>query len=230
MGGVSKYFVYEHWRPDKDVCFYVGKGCGRRAKSKQGRNKYHTNIQNKLARMGMCLEVRLVASGLSEDEALELERSRIQFWKSLGVRISNIHFSGQKSQTMKWTDERKLAHSIRLREPETRAKRSASLKGRKPNLEHLAKLADAKRGVKTGPMPDWHKEKIRAAKLGEKHSKEWVRKVADAKRGKKLGPRSSPVSAEARKKMSDGMKAYHAKRRLLKDVAYASDLSDSPAL
>lgn len=227
MGGVNKYFVYEHWRPDKDICFYVGKGCGKRAKSKQGRNKYHTNIQAKLARMGMCLEVRLVASGLSEDEALELERSRIKFWKSLGVKISNIHFSGQKSQTMKWTDERRAAHSIRLREPETRAKRSAAQKGRKLTPEHLANMSAARKGLKTGPMPDWHKEKIRAAKLGEKHSEEWVRKVADAKRGKKLGPRSSPLSEDARKKMSDGMKAYHARRRLLKNVAPVSDLRDN---
>jgi len=27
------YYVYEHWRPDKDICFYVGKGKGSRANS-----------------------------------------------------------------------------------------------------------------------------------------------------------------------------------------------------
>ena len=25
--GLEIFYVYEHWRPDKSVCFYVGKGC-----------------------------------------------------------------------------------------------------------------------------------------------------------------------------------------------------------
>ena len=32
MAQSANYYVYEHWRPDKDVCFYVGKGKGGRAK------------------------------------------------------------------------------------------------------------------------------------------------------------------------------------------------------
>jgi hypothetical protein len=27
--------VYEHWRPDKDVCFYVGRGRKRRGRQKR---------------------------------------------------------------------------------------------------------------------------------------------------------------------------------------------------
>jgi hypothetical protein len=33
----KKFYVYEHWRPDKDVCFYVGKGHGRRAYKTAGK-------------------------------------------------------------------------------------------------------------------------------------------------------------------------------------------------
>lgn len=30
---MSIFYVYEHWRPDKDVCFYVGKGSKGRART-----------------------------------------------------------------------------------------------------------------------------------------------------------------------------------------------------
>lgn len=70
MKNPNCYYVYEHWRPDKDVCFYVGKGKKYRAYDmKTGRSGYHGNIQAKLARMGMCVEIRLVADGLSEIDA-----------------------------------------------------------------------------------------------------------------------------------------------------------------
>lgn len=50
----NKFYVYEHWRPDKDICFYVGKGKGRRANVMYGRGSHHERIQAKLKRLGMC--------------------------------------------------------------------------------------------------------------------------------------------------------------------------------
>jgi hypothetical protein len=55
------FYVYEHWRPDKDVCFYVGKGKDGRANVFSRKNAHYNSIVAKLARLGMCVEVRLVA-------------------------------------------------------------------------------------------------------------------------------------------------------------------------
>jgi hypothetical protein len=83
------FYVYEHWRPDKDICFYVGKGRGKRAYNFAQRSVHHKRIVNKLSRLGMCVEVRLVASGLQESVAFAIERQRIAFWRSVGVAIIN---------------------------------------------------------------------------------------------------------------------------------------------
>ena len=45
----GKFYVYEHWRPDRGECFYVGKGHGRRAYDmRRGRNRWHKFMQEKL--------------------------------------------------------------------------------------------------------------------------------------------------------------------------------------
>lgn len=102
------YFVYEHWRPDKDVCFYVGKGKGRRAiEMRVSRNKYHRNVQAKLARLGMCAEVRMVANGLTESRAFEIERERIAFWRTIGIKLTNISAGGDGPSGIRRTDAEK---------------------------------------------------------------------------------------------------------------------------
>jgi hypothetical protein len=81
------FYVYEHWRLDKDECFYVGKGKNKRAYS-ANRNQHWKNIVAKLEREGSAWEVRIVASGLTEEQAFNIEIERIEFWKSK-VDLSN---------------------------------------------------------------------------------------------------------------------------------------------
>ena len=50
------FYVYEHWRPDRDEPFYVGKGRGGRANMMARRNKYHKAIQGKLHKNGYAVE------------------------------------------------------------------------------------------------------------------------------------------------------------------------------
>ena len=90
-----KFYIYEHWRPDRDECFYVGKGHGVRANWLRGRNQHHRAIQAKLSRLGMAVEVRMVRTGLSEDEAFTLEIERIAFWRNAGVDLANITNGGR---------------------------------------------------------------------------------------------------------------------------------------
>jgi hypothetical protein len=83
------FYVYEHWRPDRDECFYVGKGMGGRANKMRDRNLHHRAIVKKLSALGMAVEVRMVATGLDEETAFEIEVERIAFWRAAGIDLAN---------------------------------------------------------------------------------------------------------------------------------------------
>jgi hypothetical protein len=89
------FYVYEHWRTDRDECFYVGKGKGNRAYNLKSRNKHHKAIMAKLSREGFAMEVRIVQSGLSEQDAFLLEIERINFWRESGVDLANMTNGGE---------------------------------------------------------------------------------------------------------------------------------------
>lgn len=88
------FYVYEHIRPDTGLCFYVGKGCRGRANNMQWRNRHHKNIQAKLASLGMCVEVRMVADCLTEDEAFTIEIDHIAWWRAKSVKLANVSSGG----------------------------------------------------------------------------------------------------------------------------------------
>ena len=99
----NRFYVYEHWRPDRDECFYVGKGKGKRAYEMNRNNPHHRNIIKKLQSLGMCAEIRLVADGLEESDAFAMEIERIAFWRSIGVNIVNVSSGGQGPSGRKHT-------------------------------------------------------------------------------------------------------------------------------
>lgn len=127
------FYVYEHWRPDKDVCFYVGKGKDDRAwRKRKSRNIYYMRVVNKLERLGMCVEVRMVQSGLIEFAALALEVERIVFWRSQGVQLANLTDGGEgvsglkhKAKTKRILRAKSKAAALRIAaDPEAKAQRS----------------------------------------------------------------------------------------------------------
>lgn len=163
----NNFYVYEHWRPDKNECFYVGKGRtgrGSRANNFHHRNKWHLAINAKLIRAGLSIEVRFVAERLSEDDAFHLEIERIAHWRSLGVMLSNITdggegFSGGRHST------------------ESKGKISDRLKGRIYSPDTLAKMsAGQKRRAETTDVI----EKLTAYHVGRVHSKEEKLKRANS--------------------------------------------------
>jgi len=91
----NNFYVYEHWRLDRDECFYVGKGKGNRAYRMSNRNSHHKAIQAKLIRIGSSMEVRVVADGLTNEEAILLEIERISFWKDAGADLTNMTDGGE---------------------------------------------------------------------------------------------------------------------------------------
>jgi hypothetical protein len=75
------FYVYEHWRPDTDNCFYVGKGKGRRAwDMKNDRNIRHLSVTSELLSIGLTVDVRVIIKDLSNKTAYSLEADRIAFY------------------------------------------------------------------------------------------------------------------------------------------------------
>lgn len=151
-----KFYVYEHWRPDLDLCFYVGKGKGRRAVNIGHRNREHAKVVAELAAQGMCVEVRMFASDLAEDDAFFIEVERIRFWRSIGVVLANFTDGGEGFSG--FVRPRGIKGS-----PESRAKLSASRMGIQFTPEHRAKLAAKKLGKARPPFTEETRAKMRAA-------------------------------------------------------------------
>jgi NUMOD3 motif len=171
------FYVYEHWRPDRDEPFYVGKGKGSRANLMSRRNPHHKAIQAKLHGMGMAVEVRIVAAGLTEEEAFILECDRIKMWERAGIDLANMTIGGEGPAGRRLSEEHKR-------------KISESSKGRKNKpitQDTRKKMSEAKRGMKL--------------RLGAKLSDETKTKISKSNKGKSKG-KGVPKSEEHKKKIS----------------------------
>lgn len=201
---MSEFYVYEHWRPDTGVCFYVGKGKDNRAYS-MNRKGWHSYIVAKLEGNGLRVEVRIVADGMSEQDAFDLERRRIAHHgrkdRGTGTLVNSTDGGDGRAG---WKAS-----------PETCAKIAAALTGNTNfsgkicSPEHRAKISEAHAGK---VLTEDHKRRISEAKTGcfgtftgKSHSAESRAKMAAGSRGKK-------ASTETRKKMSDSHKARSASK------------------
>jgi hypothetical protein len=200
------FYVYEHWRPDRGECFYVGKGRGNRANLMKRRNKHHKAIQEKLVRLGMCVEVRLVAHSLSEAEAFDLEKKRIALWRFENCDLANMTDGGEGTSGHR--AERTL---------EWRAKLSTAKKG-KCNYKLVMASAAAKRGK---PHTPEHRAAISAA------AKKRFENL-DVREKFRLCSVGRIVSEESRKKMSEAAKARRQREKTMALVA-AGELTIAPA-
>jgi hypothetical protein len=167
---MTKYYVYEHWRLDRDECFYVGKGTGIRAFNMWKRNKYHKAIQAKLNREGSGIEVRMVATGLTESEAHEIEMKQIIFWREAGIELANLTMGGEgqtgrvvSAETRQRISQAQIGKKRYWRNP-YHQKRMVEA-ARTP--EARAKQSLARLGKKTGPRPPHVMEALLAANLGK---------------------------------------------------------------
>jgi hypothetical protein len=142
------FLVYEHWRPDTGLCFYVGKGKMKRAHSFR-RGNYYDRIIAKLARSGMKPEVRIVQSGMTEDAAFALEIKLIAFWRAAGIGIANRTAGGDGTSGKR--------HSER-----TRAKIRQKALGRKSSPETKALMSKIRSAWK---WSDETKAKMRKSAL-----------------------------------------------------------------
>ena len=211
------FYVYEHWRLDRDECFYVGKGHGGRAYKRSGRNSHWTNIVAKLERIGSGYEIRLVATNLSEEEAFAIERERIAFWRDI-VDLANMSSGGEGLADPSEEIRQKIsaAHTGKLVSDETRAKLSkihkgkklteeqkemagSSMRGKKHSSETKAKMSHSSIGKNKGKVrTEEQKQHLRELNTGEKnaffgkkHSEETRAKMRATKAANKAAKKES---------------------------------------
>lgn len=225
------FYVYEHWRPDRGECFYVGKGRGRRANElRNNRNRLHKFIQEKLSRLGTAVEVRIVADGLSESEAFALERERIALWRADGADLANWTDGGEGPSGYKQTiDHRQKKNaSVRayystLEGQATRAKIAAASiaanTGRSPNAETRHKMSVTRKAMARTPS------QLALGRVGANKTPEHIAAIVVAKaaaRARRLSEEAPGVAEarEARRRERRSLRAAE-RYRLQKSLALA---------
>ncbi len=198
------------------ICFpngklYVGKTMSTAARRFRGHvsDTQHGSayIVHKALRKYSSESIRLVTlrSGLTDDEAKELEKFYIAEW---GLTSDNNGYNmtaggdGCAGRVPSAKTRQKIADANRrrYRDPEQRRKTGEALAGRRLTGEHLAKTrANAAKGIEIRrgkPLSTEHRQKIGEAQRGKRLSHETRQKMANARRGKKH-------SRETRCKMSE---------------------------
>jgi group I intron endonuclease len=157
---MKTHYTYAHAKPDGTI-FYIGKGIGRRAYSKN-RNNYWKNI---VAKYGY--EVQILAHWNTEKESLDHEVLLIACMKDMGIELCNLTDGGEGATGYKHKEE----HKVKLK-GNTYGSSSwgMTFKGKKHSAESRAKMSYVRIGNKN--------------KLGAKLSDESRNKISKAKTGK----------------------------------------------
>lgn len=164
------FYVYEHWRPDTNTCFYVGKGSLRRAWVMANRNSHHKAIQSKLTSMGLAIDVRIIVKNLTEETAFLVERDLINFYGK--SNLANMTDGGE---------------GVSNPANETSGKMSTGRKGKPLSSEHKAKLSLAAKGRVYRPISDETRQKLsvrQKARVRNPFSDNAKLKMSLAKRGR----------------------------------------------
>lgn len=185
--------VYRHRKITDLEVFYVGiSGDKTRHNNKVSRSSFWKNIESKHGR-----SVEIIASGLTRDDACELEEFLIQEYgrRDLGTGLLvNLTTGGDFFKHSELS--KKKMSIIALKSFKGHAK------GRVASKEERLHLSKVKTGSK---MPRSAVEKTRLANTGRKHSKETRDKVSLSKTGGKH-PRSKRVIDSETKKVFECIK------------------------
>lgn len=223
----SVFYIYEHWRPDTGVCFYVGKGHGDRA-YRFRRNNYYNHIAQKLARAGLKIDVRILQSGLDEASALALEVERIAYWRAQGMKLANITSGGEGVSGLRHTQQTrakiraKRAMQKIIHSPEARRNMSLAQMGHPVSREARIKQSRTMTGRK---MPEVTRAALRSANTGSHRSPEARERMSAWQRGvpkpesfremRRTVMTGTHRSKETREKMRESQKARWARLKVI---------------
>jgi hypothetical protein len=155
MSPDRKFYVYAHYRESDGRIFYVGKGCGKRAHSSQGRSEYWHRISAKHRR-----SVKKLRDCLPEACAFSLEKALIAIHKE---NLCNATDGGEGATGLKRTTEWRSAMSIRV------SGENNPMFGRREPLseEHKAKIGLANRKPKPKGFGDAVSKRMAGVALTE---------------------------------------------------------------
>lgn len=189
---MQDFYVYEHWRSDTGLPFYVGKGRGNRASNLFVRGKHYRQLVSKLKRLGFEIEIRKIFTGLSEELAFTLEKATISYWKARNIPLINKTAGGGGTSGYRWTRQQKLQSScvakLRWKKPTYRSKVEAAVKQAMRRPDVLAKSAA------------WHQDPRKRAKHRESLKASWRDPEVRAER-------LAVYTAEHRGRLSEATKA-----------------------
>lgn len=155
---MTEFYVYLHRKGLDNKPFYVGKGKGRRAWVKSGRNERWNRT---VAKHGLTVEI--LFDGLTEEESLAVEVDCILELRSFGYDLCNMTSGGEGTSGHAVSEETRLkiskAHKGRIKDEKWRENMSKSQKGRK--------------------LPAHRVEQMRKINLGKKQSEETKAKRAE---------------------------------------------------
>jgi len=215
------FYVYEHWRPDTNTCFYVGKGKNKRAWDlKNMRNRHFKAVISKLISLGLAVDIRIFANNLSEEDAIQLEIERIAFYGMENLTNMTSGGDGLKNPTEETRKKISDAHKKRFENPEERQKMSLIKKGTKVSEETKAKISRASKLRRATPETKLNMSiaakkrgishetrlKINSARIGLKRSDETKKAISEKLKGK-------IVSLETRAKLSEANRLYRLRKK-----------------
>lgn len=175
---MSVAYTYMHCRPGQSTPFYIGRGVGRRAWHRGGRNKHWHNVVSKNG-----FDVHVLAKWPSEKEANDHEIFLINTFRKMGVELCNVTDGGEGARGRRQTSEAK-------------AKVSAANKGRTRSAEWREALAQRMRGR---TVTDSEREKKRARMTGIEKTPELIESYLPALRAAMQRPEVRAKISEAAK-------------------------------
>lgn len=170
----NDFFVYVHTRNDTGEVFYVGKGRGRRLKTKRHHNQHWMRVAEKHG-----FTVHLKHSGLSETCAFTLEKILIARHRKLGSPLVNMTDGGEGVSGAVFSEE-------------AREKMRLAKVGKKLSADHVQKIAASNTGKKrTEEQKSWFKTRV--------FTDSYRKAISEGLKGRKLSPASIAKMKETRK-------------------------------
>ena len=163
------FYTYSHSKPDGSI-FYIGKGMGDRAYSKDNRNNFWKNTVKKYG-----YSVQILAEWDSEIEAFDHEKVLISCFKDMGHKLVNLTDGGDGTAGYRWTDEQKANFNMngekngmfgKTHSVETKQKIREKAIGRKITKDTREKISEK---MKNRTFSEDHIEKLRKASMGNKN-------------------------------------------------------------
>ena len=176
----NDYCVYVHTRPDGSV-FYVGKGVPSRPYRRNGRNMIW---KAEVEKVGNFI-VKIIESGLTEEQAFAKEIELIAEFREIGVNIVNQTKGGDGCKSLVFTDEIKEKLKI------ARKNQVPPMLGKTTSEKTKQILSEIRIGEKNPMYGKKHTEETKAKFKYRPVAKHWF--------GKK-------ITDEVRKKMSESHK------------------------